>query len=131
METRRQDEPAFDEQARKASLDDLPVVVARAREILGPKVLAYIGHATQTRAVREWISGAVELDAETQRRLRAACYSAVLLHEREGKATVQSWFVAMVPELDDASPAGLLRDRTLVNAIDRVERAARNFWVNG
>lgn len=126
-----QDEPAFDEHARRASLEDFAVVLANAREILGPKIVAYIGHATQTRAVREWIDGSVTLDLELQRRLRAACYSATLLHEHEGKATIQSWFVAMVPDLEDASPAALLRDVTLVDAIERVERAARSFWVNG
>lgn len=131
MEPQRQGKSGFDQRAREVSRGDFPVVVARTREILGPKLVVFIGHAIQAREIHAWIDGSVTLDPEVQRRLRAACYAAVLLNEREGEATVQSWFRGMVPELDDAPPAELLHDLALTDAVKRVERAARGFWVDG
>lgn len=124
---------AFDAEARAVSLRDMREVVSAARNILGPKIVAYIGHATNTRTVRAWISGSEDLDPEIEQRLRVACYAAVLLREREGNATIQSFFVGMNPQLHDKAPAALLRDGTLGQDGDvaAVAAAARHFAAFG
>lgn len=123
----------FDAYARAVSLQGIREVVSEARDILGPKILAYIGHATHTRTVRAWISGSEVPDPEIEQRLRVACYAAVLLREREGNATIQSFFVGMNPQLYDKSPAALLRDGTLGPDGDVADAAAaaRHFAAFG
>lgn len=131
MDHAPRNEQPFDQRARDTSLGALADVIEATREILGAKLVAFIGHATRTETVRAWIDGSTVVDRETERRLRAACYAATLLHEREGSATIQSWFLGMNPELDDEPPAELLNNQNLDDSIERVERAARHFWVNG
>jgi hypothetical protein len=59
--------------------------------------------------------------------LRTAYFIAALLREREGAATVQSWFKGMNPQLDDQAPARLLRDQPLNVVGPEVTAAARSF----
>lgn len=124
---------AFDAEARTVSLRDIREVVSAAQDILGPKIVAYIGHATHARTVRAWADGVDAPNPEIEQRLRVACYAAVLLREREGNATIQSFFVGMNPQLDDESPAALLRDGTLGPGGDvaAVATAARHFAAFG
>lgn len=60
-------------------------------------------------------------------RLRTAYFVAALLREREGAATVQSWFKGMNPQLDDQAPALLLREQPITIAGPAVMAAARAF----
>jgi hypothetical protein len=102
-------------------------IVSGLREILGARLVAYIGHVSSTLAVGEWANGAKEPSAEALDRLRTAYSIATLLREREGAATVQSWFQGMNPELNDQAPARVLRDQPInVVALD-VKAAARSF----
>ena len=93
-------------------------------EILGAKIVAYIGHEFETRAVREWAAGQRIPSDDITQRLQVAYYVAGLLHEREGKATVQSWFQGLNPQLDDIAPAQALRDHPLEIATREVVAAA-------
>jgi hypothetical protein len=120
----------FDARARAISLRAFPEVVAAALNILGDQLMAFIGHADDPRTVRAWAEGKEAPDRETDQRLRVACYAAVLLNEREGKATVRSWFLGMNPDLDGNAAAELLFDGTSAEAAG-VEDAARSFWING
>ena len=106
-------------------------VVSGLREIVGAKLVAYIGHVSNTRSVREWADGERAPGAEVIQRLRVAYYVAGLLYEREGKATVQSWFQGMNPQLDDSAPARLLRDEPLDVVGPQVVAAARAFTAVG
>jgi hypothetical protein len=69
--------------------------------------------------------------ATVVQRLRTAFYIAGLLSEREGSATVQSWFPGMNPQLDDRSPAWVLRENPLDEVARDVISAARAFAVIG
>ncbi|MHB1172993.1 MAG: hypothetical protein ACYCZY_11000 [Lacisediminihabitans sp.] len=105
----------------------LPEIVSHLLDILGPRLVAYIGNVKSTRPVGEWAHGQRtpgEVDAD---RLRAAYQIAALLRETEGPATVQSWFKGMNPELDDASPGRVLREEVPEEAGPKVMAAARSF----
>lgn len=102
-------------------------LVSKLREILGAKLVAYIGGVSHTRLVREWANGDREPSAKIVQRLRVAYHVAGLLNEREGKATVQSWFQGSNPQLDDEAPARLLRVEPLDVVAPRVVAAARAF----
>lgn len=105
----------------------LPEIVSHLREILGARLVAYIGNVKSTRPVGEWADGLRTPGGVDADRLRAAFQIAALLRETEGPATVQSWFKGMNPELDDASPARVLREEAPEEGGPRVMKAARSF----
>jgi len=102
-------------------------LVVALREIVGARLVAYLGHVSSTRPVGEWAEGSRKPSEETVDRLRTAYFIAALLREREGAATVQSWFKGMNPELDDQAPARLLREQPLNVVGPEVIAAARSF----
>jgi hypothetical protein len=105
----------------------LPEVVAKLREILGVRLVAYIGNVKSTQPVAGWMSGQRspgEVDAD---RLRLAFQIAGLLRERYSATTVQSWFKGMNPALGDIEPSRVLRDGDPVEAGPDVLTAAKSF----
>lgn len=102
-------------------------LIARLRDLLGAKLVAYMGSVNETRAVRQWIETARKPSGEVMERLRAAYQVAALLAESDELPVVQAWFQGMNPQLDDYSPAYLLRDRDLDEIGPRVMGAARAF----
>ena len=114
--------------AHEESVRFTPAEIASGlREILGARLVAYMGRVTSTRQVNEWATGQTKLSEDKLDRLRTAYFVAALLREREGAATVQSWFKGMNPQLDDQAPALLLRDQPLATAGPAVVAAARAF----
>lgn len=86
-------------------------VIEELREILGARLVAYLGGVKETRAVTDWITEKHRPSSEAvEQRLRDAYQIAALLAEVEGKGVVQTWFMGMNPQLDDRSPARLLRE---------------------
>jgi hypothetical protein len=117
-----------DEAMRKS----FPMVVGELREILGARLVAYIGRVKETRAVREWAEDKREPgSAATERRLRLAYGIARCIAEADGKETAQAWFQGLNPLLDDVSPARLLRDGDLDTVGPLVITAERRFLANG
>lgn len=104
-----------------------PELVSDLRDLLGAKLVAYIGSVKETRAVRQWADGERAPSVETMGRLRAAYHVAALLNEKDSAAVVQAWFQGMNPQLDDVAPARLLRDGTVDDAGPAVLAAARAF----
>jgi hypothetical protein len=127
-------EPRNRETDRRAHEDSIRLptaeIVARLRDILGPRLVAYIGHVSSTRPVAEWVAGARKPSGETVDRLRSTYFVAALLRECEEPATVQSWFKGMNPQLDDRAPAMLLRDMPLTEVGGEIVAAARSFAAN-
>jgi hypothetical protein len=106
-------------------------VVQRLVDILGAKLVAYIGGVGETRAVRQWIEEAREpRNPETLLRLREALTIAQMICEKDGISTTQAWFMGLNPQLEDRSPAKLLRDGD-PPTIAEVRGAARAFLVGG
>ena len=84
-----------------------PELVERLRDLLGARLVAYVGSVQETRAVRQWADPADARTPSTDviNRLRMAYRVASLLHEEDSTAVVQAWFQGMNPRLDDVAPA--------------------------
>jgi hypothetical protein len=108
-------------------------VVTRLVELLGARLVAYIGGVGETRAVREWmIDGRDHREprGDTSPRLREALTIALMLASREKPPTIQAWLMGLNPQLDDRAPARLLRDGD-ADAQAAVLGAARAFLIGG
>lgn len=120
----RPDLACHEESMRKT----FPQIAGELRELLGARLVAYIGAVKETRAVREWADGAREPgSAATERRLRLTYAIARCIAEADGKETAQAWFQGLNPLLDDVSPARLLRDGDLDTVGPLVVTAERQF----
>ena len=112
----------------------LPVhqLVTELRDLLGAKLVAYLGGVRETRAVRQWADGERGVqDRVDEQRLRLAHQVASLIAQKDTPGVVQAWFQGLNPQLDDRSPARLLKDGDLDDAGPKVLTAARAFAATG
>ncbi|WP_255785893.1 hypothetical protein [Mycobacteroides abscessus] len=109
-----------------------PALVAELANLLGLKLVAYLGNVKETRAVRQWADGsrAVSSDEDVER-LRLAFRAARLIMSRDSKEVAQAWFQGLNPLLGDISPARLLREGDLTITGPQVLAAARQFAAVG
>ena len=107
-------------------------LVTALRELLGAKLVAYLGKVKETRAVRQWADGtrSIANPADVDR-LRVAYRAAAVITARESKQVAQAWFQGLNPLLDDRSPARILRDGDLEEVGPQVLTAARQFAAVG
>lgn len=111
---------------------DVPELVAELRDLLGAKLVAYLGGVRETRAVRQWADGTRTIqDSTDEQRLRTAHQAAAVITEKDSAAVAQVWFQGLNPQLDDRSPARLLRDGDLDETGPMVLAAARAFAATG
>jgi len=111
---------------------DTAVLVTGLREVLGARLVAYLGGVRGTRAVRQWAEGIRGVqDPADERRLRLAYQVAGLLSVREPAGVVQAWFQGLNPQLGDRPPARVLREDDLDDAGPLVLAAARSFAATG
>lgn len=115
----------------RAVRSSFPEVVAALREILGLKLCAYLGSVKETRAVNEWAEGDREPSDAVQRRLRLAFQVAEAIAEVDGAEVARAWFQGLNPQLDDRSPARLLREGDIDEGGPEVIAAERAFLVGG
>jgi hypothetical protein len=108
-----------------------PEVATSLRELLGPQLVAYLGSVRETRAVHQWADGTREPANAVQQRLRVALQVAAMLAEAESPRIAQAWMQGLNPQLDDRSPARLLRDGDIDEVGPAVIGAARAFLVGG
>jgi len=108
-----------------------PEVARTLRDILGAKLCAYLGSVKETRAVNEWADGTREPSAATQQRLRLALQIALAIADADGADVTRAWFQGLNPQLDDRSPARLLREGDLDEIGPAVISAERAFLVGG
>lgn len=101
------------------------------RELLGARLVAYLGSVKETRAVHQWADGTRQPAEETQRRLRYALRIALTIADLDGREVAQAWFQGLNPGLDDRSPASLLREGSLDEVGPEVAEAARAFLAHG
>ena len=113
-----------DEQSVRSSTAD---VVTAFRDVLGAKLVAYLGSVDETRVVRQWAEGERVPSSDIVARLRLVYKVAGMLSEREQPRLVQAWFQGMNSQLDDVSPARLVREAVLGEAGPRILAAARSF----
>jgi hypothetical protein len=106
-------------------------VAAELRQLLGARLVAHLGGVRETRAVHQWADESRQPSAEVQQRLRLALQVALPIAEADGTQVAQAWFQGLNPELDDRSPARLLREGNVEEAGPAVIAAARAFLVGG
>lgn len=122
--------PDLDAHHAIVRMDD-QVVAKELRNLLGLKLVAYIGGVTETRAVREWAEGSRAMRSETARRLRLALQAGWMISRDDDPRVAQAWFQGLNPQLGDISPARLLRDGDLDEVGPQVIEAARAFAIGG
>jgi hypothetical protein len=115
-------------QATRAPFNE---VAASLRELLGAKLTAYLGSVKETRAVNQWADEGREPAEPVQMRLRLALQVALMIAAADGPRVARAWFQGMNPQLDDRSPARLLREGDLDEVGAEVLGAARAFLVGG
>jgi hypothetical protein len=108
-----------------------PEVAAKLRELLGPRLVAYLGGVRETRAVHQWADENRQPSADVQQRLRLALQLALPIADADGHEVAQAWFQGLNPQLDDRSPARMLRDGDFEEVGPAVIAAARAFLVGG
>jgi hypothetical protein len=108
-----------------------PEVVQALRDLLGPRLVAYLGSVRETRAVHQWADGTREPSDPVQQRLRLALQLASMLSENESPRIAQAWMQGLNPQLDDRSPARLVREGDLQEVGPTVIGAARAFLIGG
>lgn len=122
--------PDLQAHARVARMDFASVADA-LRVLLGARLTAYIGNVNETRAVHGWAEGSRHPSEVTQQRLRHALVVAMTIADADGPQITQAWFQGLNPQLDDRSPARLLREGELDDVGPAVTAAARAFLVGG
>jgi hypothetical protein len=106
-------------------------VVSELRSVLGARLVAYLGSVKETRAVRQWADGERDPSEEVRNRLRVALQVVLPLAEAESSEIAQAWFQGLNPQLDDRSPARMLREGELEEVGPAVIAAARAFLIGG
>jgi hypothetical protein len=109
----------------------LPEVVVSLRSILGARLCAYIGAVKETRAVNEWVEGSREPSERAQRRLRLALQIAQTIADADGPEVTRAWFQGLNPQLEDQSPARLLREGDIDEVGPEIIAAERAFLTGG
>jgi hypothetical protein len=115
----------------RAVRSSFPQVARQLRTLLGARLVAYLGSVQETRAVHQWADNDRTPSADIQRRLRVALRVAMTIAEAESAEIAQAWFQGLNPQLDDHSPARLLREGELEEVGPAVIAAARAFLVGG
>lgn len=107
-------------------------VVKDVSGLLGPKLVAYIVGVVETRALQQWAEGTrAPKDPDAERRLRLAAQLAKLIAGHDNGAVAQAWFQGLNPQLDDRSPARLLREGDVADVGPKLLAAARAFVAGG
>ncbi|MGO4856753.1 hypothetical protein [Arthrobacter sp. 2MCAF14] len=108
---------------------EVPELIQALRDILGARLVAYLGSVKETRAVRQWADpeDPRKPSAAVEQRLRDAYQIAGTLREVDSATVIQAWFQGMNPYLEDHSPAMVLREGPPEESRIRVLAAARAF----
>jgi len=117
------------EQAHRAAVEaSLSDVADFLQDLLGRRLVAYVAGVKDAKTVSRWAKGEVgEARWESERRLRAAYEIAQLLVRFDSPRVVKAWFIGLNPQLDDESPAQVIQEGRLKEAMN----AARAFVAGG
>ncbi len=115
----------------RATRSELPTLITELAGILGHRLVAYMAGVGETRAVREWADGRREPRDPIPNRLRLAYRVAHLIGEHDSPEVARAWFQGLNPQLDDQSPARLIREQAIEEVGPDVVAAARAFVVGG
>jgi len=101
-------------------------------DILGAKLVAYITGVREARAVQQYADDSRSpRHPGTEARLRLVLRVAMLISRHDSKEIAQAWFMGLNPQLNDRSPARLLREGEVDEVGPEIIAAARAFVVGG
>ena len=103
-----------------------PEVIKRLREIVGPKLTAYITGIDDVRVLDSWING-TEPFGDVEERLRFTYQVVRTLSQHDSPRIVQAWLTGVNPELGDRVPLRVLRNGDLATVAPEILGAARAF----
>lgn len=115
----------------RAMRNEFPEVVSDLRDVLGRQLVAYLGKLPKASGVDLWAEGKREPAAAVQARLRLALEAALTIEALDGRRVARAWFQGMNPDLDDRSPAQVLREGQPEAAGVAVLGAVRAFAAGG
>ncbi|HEY5244809.1 MAG TPA: hypothetical protein VIJ60_04010 [Acidimicrobiales bacterium] len=118
---------ASDEAHQRAVTFEIKDVAGYLQEALGQKLVAYMAGVNDPKRVGRWALGAQSPRSEAERRLRAAFQVFHLLLSEESPHVIRAWFIGMNPQLDDESPAEVIREGRVKDALT----AAKTFVSGG
>jgi hypothetical protein len=101
--------------------------VRELRDILGARLVAYIGGSENTNDVQSWVDNITSPDPGYCVRLLFALDCARLVTQRDDNRVAQAWFQGINPSLSDHSPARMLRN----GDPERAVQAAKHMAANG
>src|SRR6266404_6204801 len=93
------------EHAMSSKIQD---IVRELDETLGTTMVAAIGGVSETRAVKQWMTGR---EPQRPQVLRFALQVAWIVCEKSDRRTARAWFQGVNPYLNDTVPLLLLRQR--------------------
>ena len=105
---------------RQAVTAPLHEVASSLEVVLGQSLTAYIAGVREGKTVHRWATGAITStrDAAAEQRMRAAYQVSRTLLLHDAPSTVRAWFMGMNPELEDISPAEVIRQGRFKDALD-------------
>lgn len=114
---------------RDATTATISTMAGLLQELLSRRLTAYMTGVRDSKTVARWATGDITTirSTDVERRLRGTYEIAQLLLASESAQTVRAWFIGMNPELDDESPAEVIRRGDIKDALT----ASRAFLVNG
>jgi len=109
---------------------EIPIqsVVSELIGRLGAPLVAVIGGVGETRAVLQWTKSRTPQRPNV---LRFALQVATMIARMSDYEMARAWFEGSNPQLDDAVPALILRDRPLADVQSNLMAAARSFALRG
>jgi len=112
---------------QKAMTFEVKDIARYLQEALGQRLVAYMAGVEDPKRVGRWAQGAQTPREEAERRLRAAFQIFHLLVASDSEHVVRAWFIGMNPQLEDDSPAEVIHEGRLKDAL----AAARAFVAGG
>ncbi|HIX00863.1 MAG TPA: hypothetical protein H9871_12065 [Candidatus Nesterenkonia stercoripullorum] len=116
------------ETVRTHSAAEFPVrnvseIVRELTAVFGPSLLSFIMDV-DNRSLQRW-AGGYGIRYDSEKRVRDVDTVLTFLRQKEEPATIRAWFMGMNPQLDDASPAEVMRD-----GLSRDVMAAARAYLN-
>lgn len=120
------------EQRAREEAETLPLesLAVELRTRLGVLLVAYIAGAHGTESVNQWALGIQTPSPPAIERLRLAHQISTIAGERHSPPVIQAWMQGLNPDLNDLSPARLLRNGDTADTSSQLLRAARSFVRN-
>jgi hypothetical protein len=89
------------------------------QDSLGTGLLMYLVDVKDPKTISRWANGQVDSirNLDVERRLRATNQIVEILLEIDSARTIRGWFLGMDPTLDDESPADVIREGRLSDAL--------------